>query len=246
MRKPENLLLARLSREDRARLEPHLRAGPLPQGMVLCEADHEIEHIYFPNSGVVSSLTVLSDGSEVEASTMGHETAFGLLAAQEPSRSFTRDIVQMPGEGSSMPARQFRIECDQSRTLQKVARRHLRATIGFMSQSVACNARHRLEARLCRWLLTCDEYVEGHVLPLTQEFIGIMLGVHRATVNDAAALLQEDGLIEVVRGKVRLLDRDNLRRRSCECYAETRARIDAALGPPRPQPLDDASLASHS
>lgn len=226
-----NQLLARLGRADYARLEPDLTVAELPLAMTLFEPEVEIRQIWLPHSGVVSQLNILLDGSAVECCTMGNETGFGLLAGLEPAVSFTRDIVQIPGRASVIAAAEFRAACAASPSLQEVVRRHLRTSMGFMAQSVACNARHRLEARLCRWLLTCADYVSGPQLPLTQEFIAAMLGVQRTTVTDAAGDLQDHGVIRVLRGKVTVMDFAALRQRSCECYEHVRKRIDETLGP---------------
>jgi len=228
----ENLFLAGLSGEDFGRLESHISLTDLPLGREFCAPEEEIEHIWFPFSGVVSLLNVLEDGSEVECCTMGNDTAFGLTAAQEPARSFTRDVIQIGGDGAFMTARAMRGACAASASLRTVVQRHLHAAMGFMAQSVACNARHKLDARLCRWLLTCAEYVDGDYLPLTQEFIAAMLGVQRTSVTDAVAGLQEGAVIKVVRGKVTILDLEALRERSCECHEVTRTRLRTLIGRP--------------
>jgi CRP-like cAMP-binding protein len=237
----QNQFLARLGDKDFLRLEPHLSATPFALGKILCEAEADVKSIWFPHSGVVSQLNILEDGSEVECCTMGNETAFGIIAASEPGRSFTRDVVQIAGHGSTMSARAFRAVYTESPELQAVVHGHIRAAVGFMTQSVACNARHKIEARLCRWLLTCADYVEGEYLPLTQEFIAAMLGVQRTTVTDAASGLQDMGIIRVVRGKVTILDAVALGQRSCECYAVTRGRIDALLHRPIRHPAVNGS-----
>ncbi len=225
-----NGLLGGLSPGDFSLIEPHLEMVDLPLGEILSDADQEIETINFPFRGVVSMLNILRDGSEVECCTMGNETGFGLMAAQEPCRSYTRDVIQIAGEGARMSARALREAYNQSISLAAVIHRHIRTVWGFMAQCSACNARHKVDARLCRWLLTCADYVDGDVLPLTQEFIAAMLGVQRTSVTSAVADLQEQGIIRVMRGKVEILDRARLRLRSCECYAVTRQRIDASLG----------------
>jgi CRP-like cAMP-binding protein len=232
----QNQFIASLSEKDLLRLEPHLSTVAFPLGKTLCEADADIEHVWFPHSGVVSQLNILKDGSEVECCTMGNETAFGIVVGSAPSRSYTRDIVQIAGEGSMMSGRSFRAAYADSPALQALVHRHMQVAMGFMAQSVACNARHKIEARLCRWLLTCADYVEGEYLPLTQEFIAAMLGVQRTTVTDAASGLQDMGAIRVVRGKVTILDAVALGQRSCECYAVTRGRIDALLHRPIKHP----------
>ena len=239
-----NQLLAKLSLPDFHLLSPHLRLTPLPLGKAFYQPGGKIERIYFPFSGVVSMLSLLQDGSEVECCTMGNETAFGLIGAQQPGRSFTRDVMQVAGEGASMTANAMRGAVARSETLAFVLNRHVQVVLGFMAQSVACNARHKVEPRLCRWLLTCADYVEGNYLPLTQEFIAAMLGVQRTSINEAAAGLQEQGIIRVMRGKVTVLDVEALRKRSCECYAATRGLIDLTLGAAiRRTPLEVAPTA---
>ncbi len=226
----QNGLLAGLSPSDFSLIEPHLKLVDLPTGKILIDADEEIAEIHFPFQGVVSMLNVLHDGSQVECCTMGNETGFGLMAAQEPCRSYTRDIIQIPGEGAVMSARALRGAYSQSISLATVIHRHIRTVWGFMAQCSACNARHKVEARLCRWLLTCADYVAENRLPLRQEFIAAMLGVQRTSVAAAAAGLQHHAIIRVMRGKVEILDREALRQRSCECYEITRRRIDQSLG----------------
>lgn len=136
---------------------------------------------------------------------MGNETAFGLTAALQPGRSFTRDVMQIAGDGASMSARSMREAVARSKTMTPTAHRRFRVTLGFMAQSAACNARHNVEARLCRGLLTCADYVDNSFLPLTQGFIAAMLGVQRTSVTEAASGLQEQGNISVVGGKVTIL-----------------------------------------
>ena len=212
-----------------------------PRGTILFQPGEDIELVHFPTSGVVSVLEILRDGAAVECSTLGAETAFGLLAAREPARSFSRDIVQIGG-GLTMSAARLRAACAASPTLATTVDRHLRVAMSFMAQSVACNARHKLEARLCRWILTCADYVEGNLLPLTQEFIASMLGVQRTSVTAAAAGLQQSGVLRVARGKVTVLDAASLAKRSCECYESTRALIDASLGRPAKRPPLDQGV----
>jgi len=107
-----------------------------------------------------------------------------------------------------------------------------------VQQSVACNALHGLEARLCRWLLQTHDCIDGNILPLTQEFLGQMLGVRRTTVTIAAQLLQSAGLIRYQRGHIQILDRAKLEDISCECYAVIRQNADKVF----PRPSLDSGL----
>jgi CRP-like cAMP-binding protein len=231
----QNKLLAGLSQGDFDLLSPHLTLTSLPLGKVLCEPGDEIEDIYFPFCGGVSMLSVLQDGSKVECCMMGSETAFGLVASQQPSRSHTRDVVQLAGDGVSMSAKAMRGVIAQSNTLAPAFHRHLSVLLGFTAQSVACNARHKVEARMCRWLLTYSDYVEDNCLPLTQALLATMLGVRRTSVTEVAAGLQGRGIIKVLRGKVTVLDAGALKERSCECYAATRELVEVNLGPGGPK-----------
>ena len=95
-----------------------------------------------------------------------------------------------------------------------------------VQQSVACHALHALEARLCRWLLQTHDCVDRDVIPLTQEFLGQMLGVRRTTVTIAARLLQSAQLIRYRRGHIQILDRKALEDIACECYAVVRQNAD--------------------
>jgi hypothetical protein len=83
----------------------------------------------------------------------------------------------------------------------------------------ACNGLHPVEGRLARWLLQAQDRLEGTTLPLTQEFLGLMLGVRRASVTSTVSTLQQGGLIRVRYGRVEILDRDGLETAACECYA---------------------------
>jgi hypothetical protein len=143
-----------------------------------------------------------------------------------------------------MSAKALRDAVARSDTLAPAVHRHVGVVQGWMAQSVACNARHRVEPRLCRWLLTCADYVETNALPLTQEFIAAVLGVQRTSVSEAAASLQDKGIIRVLRGKVTILDIEALKQRSCECYAATRELIHFTLGSPSEgRVIDDGSPA---
>ncbi len=101
--------------------------------------------------------------------------------------------------------------------------RYAQTTISQLHRAAACNALHSVEARLCRWLLTCEDRVGDLVLSLTQEFLATMLGVQRTSVTFAAQALQRKGLIHYTRGRITLVDRAGLEHQSCECYQDTEA-----------------------
>jgi CRP-like cAMP-binding protein len=134
--------------------------------------------------------------------------------------------VQLPGTAAWISASQFQAAAAQSQALRDLIVRYNDVLLAQVQQSVACNALHGLEARLCRWLLQTHDCVDGNVIPLTQEFLGQMLGVRRTTVTIAARLLQSAGLIRYRRGHIQVLDRAALKDISCECYGMIRQNAD--------------------
>jgi hypothetical protein len=120
----------------------------------------------------------------------------------------------------------------QSQAIRDLIVRYSDLLLAHVQQSVACNALHTLEARLCRWLLQTHDCMDGDVIPLTQEYLGQMLGVRRTTVTIAARLLQSAGLIRYRRGHIQILDRATLEDITCECYGVVRQNADKVFPPP--------------
>jgi CRP-like cAMP-binding protein len=202
-----NRFLAALPASDFALLAPHLRTAPLPLGAMLHEAEGEIAHVYFPQSGMISLVVVMRDGATVETATVGRGGAIGSAAGLGSRCAFGRAVVQLAGTAARIPIAPFHHATEESPTLRALVVGYNDVLIGQIQQSVACNALHSLEARLCRWLLQTHDCVDGDTLPLTQEFLGQMLGVRRTTVTVAARLLQASGLISYRRGHIHLVDR---------------------------------------
>ena len=227
-----NRFLSALPAPDLALLTPHLRAVALDRGAVLHDAGDEIEHVYFPHSGMVSLVAVMESGATVETVTVGRGGVIGVTAGFGSRSAFGRAIVQLPGVAARIPRAQFRAAANDSNAIHELAVGYNDLLIGQVQQSVACNALHMLEARLCRWLLQTHDCVEGNAIPLTQEFLGQMLGVRRTTVTVAARLLQSAGMIRYRRGLVQVVDRPALEEIACECYAVVKRNTDRLLPPP--------------
>jgi CRP-like cAMP-binding protein len=236
-----NRFLATLLPHDFSLLAPHLRTIPLERGVVLHDVGEEIEHVYFPHSGMVSLVAVMQSGATVETAAMGRSGVIGASAGLGARSTVTRAIVQLPGTAARLSADQFRAVANQSLAIRNLIVRYNDLLLAQIQQSVACNALHALEARLCRWLLKAHDCVDGDSIPLTQEFLGHMLGVRRTTVTIAARLLQSAGLIRYRRGHIQIIDRKALEDISCECYAVVRHNADkvfpqpGVLGAARPQ-----------
>lgn len=207
-----------LSHEYFELFRPYLVEVALTRDDVLCEPGSEIESVWFPTTAILSVVTILADGQDVESCTIGHESAYGLLNALGAGRAIDRVIVQVPGAAIKMPASRLKSAAALSVNIIELIVRHAQANAAQVQQSVACNAVHSVEARLCRWLLMTQDRTRNDRLPLTQEFLGFMLGVQRTTVTAVARGLQASGLIQYSRGQIEIRDREGLMMRACECY----------------------------
>ncbi len=226
----ENKLLARLPQEDYERLFPHLQRVPLEFKVVLSEPRSPIDQIYFPCSGVVSSITLMDNGDSIEVATVGKEGLVGLLAFLDAEESPHRQLVQVPGEAWRMKAPTFRAEASKPGPFRKLISRYHTAFHYQVSQSVACNGLHTVQRRCCRWILMTHDRAGGDVFPLTHEFLAHMLGVRRVSITEVLKPLQKAGLVSNRRGEITVLDRPGLEKASCECYREVKNHFERLLG----------------
>jgi CRP-like cAMP-binding protein len=226
-----NWLLSRLDVADREALERTGRVVALTSGQVLFEPGDEIHHVWFVNRGAISMVTVMADGTAVESLMVGCEGATELLAAPAPHRATLRAVVQIPGEALRVDASRLRELVADRPGVRAVMDLHQSRILTELQQTAACNAVHRLEPRLAKWLLNSHDRAGTDVLPLTQEFLGDMLGAQRTTVTAVASALQKTGAISYKRGRITVLDRKTLERASCECYAAAQARAKVAARP---------------
>jgi CRP-like cAMP-binding protein len=222
MQRPEaqlqNRLLESLPAEDYGLVAPHLGPMDLERGRLLYDPGDRIDVVYFPLDGVISLMTLMENGAAIESATIGREGALGLMAAVSPRQSLSRAIVQTPVKAIRIGAAQLHEAWEKSPRIRDLVDRHNEALFGHAIQSVACNALHSVEARFCRWLLTCHDRISSDTVALTQEFLADMLGVQRTTVTAVARTLQAKGAIRYRRGVVDIVDRAALEQLTCECY----------------------------
>jgi CRP-like cAMP-binding protein len=227
----KNRLLSALPSEDRALLTPHLSTVDLEKGRLLYEPGDLIDHVYFPNDCVISLMTLMESGAAIESALIGREGGLGLMVAVAPRQSLSRAIVQAPGSALRIAAGPLHDVWTRSAALRDLVDRHSEALFGHAIQSVACNALHPVEARFCRWLLSCQDRTDSNTIHLTQEFLADMLGVQRTTVTAVAGSMQTKGLISYRRGIVEILDRAGLETMTCECYGAVRRGYERLLPP---------------
>lgn len=227
-----NRLLDALEPKSRERIDRHLRPANFKFGVTVCEAGGLLRHAYFPQGAVLSLLTVLEDGSAIETANIGREGAFGLFAAMYSRVSFNRCLVQLEGGMVRCPIEVLQTEFRNSEHVRDLFVSYSETLLSQVQQTVACNALHSTEERMCRWLLMMHDRAQGEALPYTHDFLSHMLGTNRKSVTLAALSLQNAGLIRYSRGKIQVLNRHGLEKVSCECYAIVKERFDAFLTPP--------------
>jgi CRP-like cAMP-binding protein len=225
-----NHFLASLSQSDSDLLRPHLRPHELQLRAVLHEAEQQVVRTYFPTSGIVSLVVGLSDGQMIEAGMLGRNSVVGGGVALDGRRAINQAIVQAAGSSLTIDSAVLSRFASASDTLRMVLMAHELASHAHTQQVAACNAAHDLEERLCRWLLQSRDLLLSDTLPLTQEFLGQMLGVQRSSVTMVAKKLQASGLIKYRRGHIQIEDVEALRDCSCECYETINRHFERLIG----------------
>lgn len=225
-----NRLLDALPGEEIERLGPDLEAVSLGLKEVLIEPNGPIGHVWFPVDSVCSVVATMEDGQAVEVGTIGNEGMVGLAVFLGRDAVPLSTFCQVPGRAVRMRSEALRTEVTPGDKLHGLLQRFTEATFVFAAQSSACNRLHSVGQRCARWLLHTHDRVGADGFVLTQEFLAEMLGVRRASVSGVAGDLRRAGLITYARGAVRVLDREGLEEKSCECYRIIREEFDRLPG----------------
>ena len=213
-----NRLLSALSEAEYRRLEPYLTSIYLPSGTVLYEASEKMDTVYFPQSALISLVNTLINGMTTEVGIIGFPGMVGLEAVLYNGYSYNRVVAQVPGEAVKISASVLRQEFDRGGELLKMLLKYAQTRLNEVSQLAVCNRHHTIEERLARWLLSVQDLTRSDELPLTQEFLGNMLGCRRSGVSITANTFQQAGIINYSRGKITILNRQALEDIACECY----------------------------
>jgi CRP-like cAMP-binding protein len=221
-----NHLLAALAAEEMKRLREHLELVTLARRTTLYEPGNRFQYAYFPTSGIVSLMHVMSDGSSIEVGVVGNEGFTGVCALVSGSADPLRAIVRSAGNAYRIKAAHLQAEFQHSARLHRTVLRYACALVAQLAQTAACNQRHSVDQQLCRWLLTSLDRMPSNEVVTTQETIANMLGVRREGVTEAALNLQKAGLVRSSRGRIAVLSRAKLEARACECYKVLRSETD--------------------
>jgi CRP-like cAMP-binding protein len=224
-----NGILASLSPSTWLAVESQLQQVDLQIGTHLHEVGLPFRHVYFPTTSVISLVSPLSDGNGAEAAVVGSEGVVGLSACMGAAHAPDTALVQAAGRAWRMPAASFAQLTWRHEDLMRPVLRYGQALMTHMAQTSACNCRHKLEQRMCRWILCMSDRQADEEILVTHERMAAMLGVRREGVTTAATRLQALGVIRYSRGRLRVVDRAGLEATSCECHAVLRAAHESLM-----------------
>jgi CRP-like cAMP-binding protein len=223
LEEPRNRIIAALSETSRRGLRSALERMETKRGQVLSVAGTTLSHFYFIESGMVSLVKWMRNGEGVEITAVGPEGIVPPGVVVDFERAVLESIVQIPGSVLRIRRDDLRRRLARDHELLTLMRSYAETAMSQLAQTAACNILHPVEARCCRWLLMAHDSAHSDNFQLTHEFLGMMLGVRRATVSVAAEALQRAGLIHYSHGNLTITDRPALERVACECYATTRS-----------------------
>lgn len=226
-----NRILASLPDDERSVIGSTLTAVALEPGQVLYKQRARIDHVYFPDTAVVSLLSRMENDAVVEVGTIGNEGGVGLGLFLGASVSVPETMSQVPGMAQRMRASDFDSAIVRLPRFRELVARCTNAFLTQVSQTAACNRLHGINERCARWLLLTHDRMGGaETFPLTHQFLSFTLGVRRAGVTEALGALARSGLIASNNGRITVLDRHGLETAACECYAIVRRYAEEPFG----------------
>jgi len=215
-----NRILAALTKAELNRIAEHLSPVPLKVRTQLLNGG--AKYAYFLEEGLASVVLTLANGATVEVGVVGIDGVVGLPQLLGVETIPGETFIQVAGSGYRIDARLLKDEFDRGGQLRNMVQKYMVAHMAQSAQGAACNRLHSISERLARWILTCHDRVQSDRMPLTQEFLGQMLGAPRTTVTLAAGILQQAGLIDYARGHLTIKNRQGLEEVACECYGTVR------------------------
>jgi CRP-like cAMP-binding protein len=223
-----NKLLNGMPADDLSRLSPNLKLIPTPRGFTAARRYRAASHVYFPTSGLIS-IVGSCNKHDIELGIAGREGMVGVTVVLGFTTTPYECFSQIGGEAFQLPVSDLNIVLDESPTLLRYLNRYVYAFQVQLSETAVSHGLQKIESRLARWLLICQDRHEGK-LPIAHEFLAMMLGVRRAGVTTAMDKLRTDGLIISERGSITILNRDALAQLAGSTYGVSEAEYEIAMG----------------
>ena len=224
MFKYKNILLKVLSKQSNSILLD-MQPVELKQRDILYDVETQIEYIYFMETGGASVITIMQDGGSIEVGMIGYEGVVGVSALLGEPESHQHVVIQLPGKAYRIKAETLKAEFDKNPEFRAVVLRFVDSFIDLSGRTAACHRLHSVARRCARWLLMASDRTGYKTLPLTHEFLSVMVGVRRSGISETVAELKRLGLIHYVKGKIDIIDRHGLENAACECYAKDSKRF---------------------
>ena len=228
--RPRNRFLTVLSQADFGLLQPHLEALPLDVRKSLEVPNLRIDDVYFPNVGIASVVAIQEKDTRVEVGLVGSEGMTGTSVVLGSDRSPNETYMQVAGEGQRITVFHLRAAMKASEAMHGLFLKYVQVFMVQTAQTAMANARAKVDARLARWLLMAHDRVRANTVPLTHEFLALMLGVRRAGVTDALNDLERKKLIRTARGEIVVLDRKGIERTAGGTYGTPEAEFRRLIG----------------
>jgi CRP-like cAMP-binding protein len=224
-----NRILAALPWDEQNRLHHHLEPVMLQRGQILSQPGEIMRWAYFPDTALISLLSLTEEGGTIEVGVLGNEGIVGIPAYLDSGSTPYRATVLISGSARKMKVDLLKAEFDRCGPLHDLLLRYLHLLVIQLAQTGACNYFHSLEQRVCRWLLGLQSRAKSNDLEFTQELLSQMLGVNRVSISQAAGRLQKAGLIRYNRGYIKILDQQGLEAAACDCYGIVRKEFDRLM-----------------
>jgi CRP-like cAMP-binding protein len=225
----QNHLLDALPHDQWERWRLQFEYVDMPLGHVLYEPGNVLTHVYFPTTSIVSLLYVMKNGESAEIAVVGNEGVVGVSLFMGGGSTSSRALVQSAGGAFRLGVEVMKQEFERAGPVLHLLLRYTQALMTQMAQTAACNKHHSLDQQLCRWLLLSLDRLQGTEMLMTPALIAHMLGVTQEVATEGALKLQDAGLIGYKDGRIRVLDRNALEKRSCECYSVVKEEYDRLL-----------------
>ena len=213
-----NDFLATLPNKDLQAIEPWLEPIVLERGQVLWETGDTRRYLYFPTTAVIYLLYETSDGLSAEIGMIGRRGIAGLTSIVGGAEELARAVVEREGKGFRLESARARTEFAKGGSFQDLMLCFTQSLINQISLMAVCNRLHSIDKRLCRWLLRNQDSQQRGIFEATQAQIATILGVRRESISVTVSRLEQQGLINGSRGKIKILDQDGVEAIACECY----------------------------
>jgi len=228
----KNKILLGLAAPDFVLLQPNLESVDLPVRRQLEQRGRRVDHVYFPQTGLASTVISAGSNHSIEVAIVGCEGMTGMSVVLEADRPWYETFMQAPGTGLRLPAEQLRAAMKKSPTLRTALLRYVYVLMNQMAFTSLANGRYKIEERLARWLLMACDRAGSNTIQLTHEFLALMLGARRAGVTAALAEVQKRGILKMQRGVITIVDRGGLEEAANGAYGAPEAEYRRLLSPP--------------